>query len=293
MLSFPRALSLPQTAFPAPIVSFRRRVDPAMYAADEHSPTEISKPYLFLAGTFWPRSAVEDAARWTINEVLPLVHSRHPGVHLVICGKGSGEVLGDVHEPDVTIAGQVDSVLPYLRYAAVALVPLRFESGTRFKSLEAGACGKAVVSTTLGAEGVPIIHGKHGLIADSPEDFSKDILRLLDDSSLRKRVGQNLRQLVEKSYSISALADEGRAILDYLQIGQHPKKSEVLIVRQGCCDVDFYDNNRQLVATRELNEGDLLLMVAGGHGFCMLEDAVLLEVKQGGRRQLVFPFSDN
>ena len=57
--------------------------------------------------------------------------------------------------------------------------------------------------------------------------------------------------------------------------------SEVLIVRQGCCEVDFYDDDRQLVATRELNEGDLLLMVAGGHGFRMLEDTVLLEVKQG------------
>ena len=57
--------------------------------------------------------------------------------------------------------------------------------------------------------------------------------------------------------------------------------SEVLIVRQGCCEVDFYDDERQLVATRELNEGDLLLMIAGGHGFRMLEDTVLLEVKQG------------
>ena len=57
--------------------------------------------------------------------------------------------------------------------------------------------------------------------------------------------------------------------------------SEVLIVRQGCCEVDFYDDDRQLVATRELNEGDLLLMVAGGHGFRMLDDTVLLEVKQG------------
>lgn len=57
--------------------------------------------------------------------------------------------------------------------------------------------------------------------------------------------------------------------------------SEVIIVRQGCCEVDFYDDDRQLVATRELNEGDLLLAVAGGHGFRMLEDTVLLEVKQG------------
>jgi hypothetical protein len=57
--------------------------------------------------------------------------------------------------------------------------------------------------------------------------------------------------------------------------------SEVLLVRQGCCEVDFYNDDRQLVATRELREGDLMLMVGGGHGFRMLDDTVLLEVKQG------------
>lgn len=57
--------------------------------------------------------------------------------------------------------------------------------------------------------------------------------------------------------------------------------SEVLIVRQGRCVLDVYNDDRELVATRELQTGDIMLMVAGGHGFRMLEDTVLLEVKQG------------
>jgi hypothetical protein len=57
--------------------------------------------------------------------------------------------------------------------------------------------------------------------------------------------------------------------------------SEVLVVRQGCCEVDIYNDDRQLVATRELRDGDIMLMVGGGHGFRMLDDTVLLEVKQG------------
>jgi hypothetical protein len=57
--------------------------------------------------------------------------------------------------------------------------------------------------------------------------------------------------------------------------------SEVVVVRQGCCEVDLYNDERQLVATRELREGDLMLMVGGGHGFRMLDDTVLIEVKQG------------
>jgi hypothetical protein len=57
--------------------------------------------------------------------------------------------------------------------------------------------------------------------------------------------------------------------------------SEVIVVRQGCCEVDFYNDARELVATRELSEGDVMLMVGGGHGFRMVDDTVLLEVKQG------------
>jgi uncharacterized protein with PhoU and TrkA domain len=57
--------------------------------------------------------------------------------------------------------------------------------------------------------------------------------------------------------------------------------SEVLIVRRGRCEIDIYNDDRELVATRELREGDVMLMVGGGHGFHMLEDTVFLEVKQG------------
>ena len=57
--------------------------------------------------------------------------------------------------------------------------------------------------------------------------------------------------------------------------------SEVLIVRRGRCEIDIYNDERELVATRELGQGDIMLMVAGGHGFRMLENTVFLEVKQG------------
>lgn len=57
--------------------------------------------------------------------------------------------------------------------------------------------------------------------------------------------------------------------------------AEVLVVRKGRCELDVYNNERELVATRELRSGDIMLMVSGGHGFRMLEDTVLLEVKQG------------
>ena len=57
--------------------------------------------------------------------------------------------------------------------------------------------------------------------------------------------------------------------------------SEVLVVKKGRCLIDVYNDDRELIATRELQAGDLMLMVGGGHGFRMLEDTVLLEIKQG------------
>jgi len=57
--------------------------------------------------------------------------------------------------------------------------------------------------------------------------------------------------------------------------------SEVIIVKSGQCEIDLYSDDKQLVAMRELGEGDIVLMVSGGHGFRMLEDTVLLEIKQG------------
>lgn len=57
--------------------------------------------------------------------------------------------------------------------------------------------------------------------------------------------------------------------------------SEVLVVRRGRCEIDVYNDERQLVATRELRQGDIMLMVGGGHGFRMLEDTIFLEIKQG------------
>jgi glycosyltransferase involved in cell wall biosynthesis len=116
----------------------------------------------------------------------------------------------------VTITGALPSVLPYLGNASVAIVPLRFESGTRFKILEAGACGIAVVSTTLGAEGIPVKDGRDVLIADTPQEFAEAVIRVLQDREFAELLGRNLKALVSQGYSLDTLAREGEAILEYV-----------------------------------------------------------------------------
>ena len=179
-------------------------------------PNRFTKPCIYLAGSFWPDSPMEDSARWMLKLVLPILKREVPDVHFYIVGRGSTQVLADVGDTNVTITGELPSVLPYLTNATVAVIPLRFESGTRFKILEAGACGIPVVSTTLGTEGIPTTNGRDILIADTPEDFAHAIIRVIHDRELAESLGLNLKDLVTNGYSIAALASEGQEILHFL-----------------------------------------------------------------------------
>ena len=88
------------------------------------------------------------------------------------------------------MTGAVDDIRPYLGKAAVCVVPLRSGSGTRIKIFEAMAMGKAVVSTTMGAEGLPVRHGENIILADDPADFASQVVQLLRDPQRRAQLGQ-------------------------------------------------------------------------------------------------------
>ena len=105
----------------------------------------------------------------------------------------------------ITVTGRVDDVRPYVWPTAVFIVPLLTGGGTRLKILEAFAMGKAVVSTSKGAEGIEAEHGRHLLIADEPEEFATAVHQLLNDPELRGRLGREARRLVETQYSWDAI----------------------------------------------------------------------------------------
>jgi glycosyltransferase involved in cell wall biosynthesis len=92
-------------------------------------------------------------------------------------------------------------------------VPLRSGSGTRIKIFEAMAMGKAVVSTTVGAEGLPVTHGENIMLADAPEDLARTAVRLLRDPDLRARLGRAARTLVERDYSWAAAAERFHSVM--------------------------------------------------------------------------------
>ena len=207
--------------YPQQVYLFSNVIDIETYKQTPPPADNFKKPCIYLAGTFYaPQCPMVDATRWVVAEVLPLVRRQIPDIHFYVVGRGSEQNLSDIDDPGITITGELPSVLPYLCHADVALVPLKWESGTRFKILEAGACGIPVVSTTLGAEGIPVTHEKDILIADEPEKFADCIIRLIRNHDLALEMAENLRTLVHENYTISSLAEEGRRILEYLIPGR-------------------------------------------------------------------------
>lgn len=199
---------------------FSNVIDVNSYKNPPPPPVGFKTPSIYLAGTFGHyHSPMDTATRWFIEDVLPLVRKVIPHVHFYIVGRSSDLFFGNLNDPGITATGKLDSVLPYLCNTDVAIVPLKFESGTRFKILEAGACKVPIVSTTLGAEGIPVVDDEHILIADEPHDFAQAIIRLLNDRNLANKLAQNCHQIVTEHFSVEALSCEAEKILDYLTHG--------------------------------------------------------------------------
>jgi len=182
----------------------------------------------------------EDAVLYFIKEIYPLVKrtlesedfvgSDAPGgphqrraqgsrptepVRFIIVGKGPSQEIRDLaaQDPSITVTGFVDAVEPYVRGAAVFVVPLRIGSGTRLKILEAWAMGKAIVSTSVGCEGLDARDGENILIADTPEEFARKTVQLLTDDDLRSRLETGGRKTVEEQYSWDKIGEIiGRAV---------------------------------------------------------------------------------
>ncbi|MGH9453075.1 MAG: glycosyltransferase, partial [Terriglobia bacterium] len=114
----------------------------------------------------------------------------------------------------VEVTGRVADIRPYVREAAVYIVPLRIGGGTRLKIFEAMAMGKPVVSTTVGAEGLPVQDKRDILLADDPQEFADAVVQLLHSPDLRSRIGTAARALVESGYSWAAIGTRFGEILD-------------------------------------------------------------------------------
>jgi len=147
-----------------------------------------------------------DAVLWFGQQVLPRIQAQIPDVLFQIVGMNPHRRLDILRDnPAIEITGAVDDTQPYIREAAIYVIPMRVGGGTRFKVLEAMACSKAIVSTSLGAEGFAVQDGNELLLADGPEAFGNAIIRLLTDrlhdSQMAYKSGIQARRFVENGYT--------------------------------------------------------------------------------------------
>lgn len=141
-----------------------------------------------------------------VKEIWPKILNSHPATHLKIIGGRPAPALQALAGPNIELTGFVDDLRPHLASAAAIVVPLRLGGGTRLKIIEGMAMGKAIVSTSLGAEGIDAVEGRDIVIADQPEAFAGAVNRLLTNPLLAAQIGRAARERALELYSWGSAA---------------------------------------------------------------------------------------
>ncbi|MEN3942275.1 glycosyltransferase [Prosthecobacter sp. SYSU 5D2] len=167
-------------------------------------PPPASPPFWlgFLGSMDWMPNI--DACQFFLDEIFPQVLAQRPDCRLKIIGRNPPASLRERASEQVVITGTVDDVRPHVQGCHAILVPLRAGGGTRIKIYEAMAMGVPVISTRIGAEGLPVQHDSDILLADEPAAFAREILRLAGDAALADKVAKQARMNVENHYSWKA-----------------------------------------------------------------------------------------
>ena len=182
-------------------------VDTDFFAPSDPASPADSREIVFTGSMDWLPN--EDAMIYFCRQVLPLIRAEEPAVRLSIVGRAPTPAvvkLAEAHPDCVRVTGRVDDVRPHIAAAGVYVVPLRIGGGTRLKIFEAMSMAKAVVSTGVGAEGLPVDDGRHLVLADEPNTFARSVVRLLRDVGRRRQIETAARQLVVDQYDWSAVA---------------------------------------------------------------------------------------
>ena len=151
----------------------------------------------------------EDAIRYFTEQIMPLIKQQVPDVTLTVVGRNPYPGLLELskHDDSVVVTGRVDDVRPFMEKAAVYIVPLRIGGGTRLKIFEAMAMEKAVVSTSVGAEGLPVRNHEELILADTAEAFAGSVVHLLQDQAAARRLGQRAAARVREAFGWRRVAE--------------------------------------------------------------------------------------
>jgi glycosyltransferase involved in cell wall biosynthesis len=196
-------------------------IDTAVYFDEnEH---EVENTVLYMGGMDWYPN--RDAVEFFAFRILPQLRQLVPEVKFVVAGRNVHPDFRERLESEagVHFTGTVPDMRPEIAKAAVCVVPLRIGSGTRLKILEAAAMSRAIVSTSVGAEGLAFDEGQEIIRADTPNFFARAVADLLKDDSCRRVMGQNARRRVQQDYSVPVLRRSLNNALESMQLQTDPR----------------------------------------------------------------------
>jgi glycosyltransferase involved in cell wall biosynthesis len=167
---------------------------------------EIDGRVVFLGPTYmFPN---RDGVEFFLDSIWPSVVKKMPNASFHLLGKNSGtDKMVFERRPGVSCHGYVPDIRPHFAAAQCSVVPLRVGGGTRLKILDAWSMGKAVVSTSIGCEGLETVDGRNILIRDDAKGFADAVVQILSDAELRNRLGREGRSTVENHYAWSIIGN--------------------------------------------------------------------------------------
>jgi glycosyltransferase involved in cell wall biosynthesis len=159
------------------------------------------------------RAANLDSLNYFLSKIWPLIKQRNENAHLKIVGGEAPHYIKELAEKEknITVTGFVKDIRPHIWESSVVVVPLRYGGGTKLKVLNAMAAGKAVVSTSIGCEGIDVIQDENIVIADDPAMFAKKTNELLANQQKRVSLGMEARKLIESKYSWEIIGERLQA----------------------------------------------------------------------------------
>jgi glycosyltransferase involved in cell wall biosynthesis len=173
---------------------------------------EVTSPPVALFQATFDYAPNVDAVDWLVAEVMPRLRARIPDLEIRLVGKPVPGVERRHRPPAITVVGEVPAMEPELAQADIAVVPIRYGSGTRLKILESFAHRVPVVSTTVGAEGLDVEDEVHLLLADDPDTFAIACERLATDLDLRKQLVDAAQERFLARYERSVARDQINAL---------------------------------------------------------------------------------
>jgi sugar transferase (PEP-CTERM/EpsH1 system associated) len=199
-------------------------VDTNFFRPSNHEPRDAHN-LVFTGSMDWLPN--EDAITYFTEQILPRIKQAVPGVTLTVVGRNPYPSLVELAKRDssVLVTGRVDDVRPYMECAAAYVVPLRIGGGTRLKIYEAMAMEKAIVSTTIGAEGLPVKHGTELLLADTAESFAAAVVDVLQDPAMAKSLGDCAAQTVRENFGWQKVAERFSNICEETVVATRSKQS--------------------------------------------------------------------